>query len=308
MTRRWTLAMLAAVLVAAPLPAQGRRHGEEDEYRTRIDTTVSLSKGGSVDLSLISGAINVTGSSRSDVRVKAYSERGVLQLDASPSRLVLSVRSDRGSMGDTRYDLQVPVGTRVLARSVSGDIAVRGVKAEVEAHSVSGQVQITQASSRVSFESVSGNVTASRIDGSLRGNAVSGDISVDGVAGEVDVETVSGEIRLHGARSKFVRAETVSGGIEYSGSADADGRYEFHSHSGDLRLTLPRDAGASFSTETFSGTVDCDCEMTLKPTEGTHDRPRRMQFQIGKGGARFTVETFSGDIIIQRGASREQED
>jgi Putative adhesin len=307
MTRSWMLPTLAALLVAAPLSAQ-RRHGEEDEYRTQIDTVVSLARGGSVDLSLISGAIIVTGSSRSNVRIKAYSERGLLELDTSPSRIVLSVHSDHGSMGDTRYDLQVPVGTRVLTRSVSGDIAVRDVKAEVEAHSVSGEIQIAQASNRVTVESVSGGVTASRINGSLRGNAVSGEFTADGVVGEVDVETVSGEIRLSGVRSKFVRAETVSGDIQYSGSADADGRYEFHAHSGDLRLTLPKDAGASFSTETFSGTVDCDCEMTLKPTEGTHDRPRRIQFQIGKGGARITAETFSGDIIIERGPSREQED
>jgi DUF4097 and DUF4098 domain-containing protein YvlB len=308
MTRSWKLSMFAVLLVVAPLSAQGRRHRGEDEYRTQIDTTLSLTRGGSVDLSLISGEITVSGSSRSDVRVKAYSEHGLLELDASPSRIALSVHSERGSIGDTRYDVQVPVGTRVLTRSVSGDISVRDVKGEVEAHSVSGEIQIAQASNRVGFQSVSGNVTASRIDGSLRGNVVSGDLTVDGVAGEVDVETVSGTVALRGVRSKFVRAETVSGDVEYSGNADADGRYEFHSHSGDLRLTLPRDAGASFSTETFSGSVDCDCEMTLMPGEGTHDRPRRIQFQIGKGGARFTAETFSGDIIIERGASRGRED
>jgi DUF4097 and DUF4098 domain-containing protein YvlB len=128
------------------------------------------------------------------------------------------------------------------------------------------------------------------------------------VAGEVDVETVSGTIALSGVRSKFVRAETVSGDVEYSGNADADGRYEFHSHSGDLRLTLPRDAGASFSAETFSGEVECDCEMTPMPGEASRERPRHMRFQLGKGGARFTTETFIGDIIIERGASRERED
>jgi DUF4097 and DUF4098 domain-containing protein YvlB len=97
-----------------------------------------------------------------------------------------------------------------------------------------------------------------------------------------------------------VRAKTTSGGILYDGTIDAAGRYELSSHSGDLKLRVPRDASAQLTVSTWSGAIDSDFPITLKP--GEHGigvtRSKRFVFAIGGGGARITAETFSGDITI----------
>jgi DUF4097 and DUF4098 domain-containing protein YvlB len=319
------LAFLALV-VAMPATAQNprererererREHADRDydedddsqEYRTVIDTTVAFNARGTIDLSLVSGEIRVTGWSQNQVKLHATSERGMLQFDYAPSRLSLDVRSQRGRMGDTRYTLSVPVGARVLMRSISGEIYARDVKGEVEARSVSGDIELVDAL-RTTFESVSGEVTITRVAGNLRGNAVSGGLTIRDVAGDVDVETVSGDIQLLDVRSKFVRTETVSGSVEYQGTTDDGGRYEFHAHSGDVRLSLGDNVGATFDVETFSGTIDSAFPITLQPGDypGGNGRPKRFTFKVGNGGARITTETFSGDIEIDkgRGASRD---
>ncbi|MGH7717317.1 MAG: DUF4097 family beta strand repeat-containing protein [Gemmatimonadaceae bacterium] len=300
-------AMLGAVmLIATPLAAQRDRERDRDrdeEYRSRIDTTVALDRGGTVDLSLVAGEIRVTGWNRDQVRVNATSERGILRFDATRSRVSLEVRSERGRGGDTRYEVSVPAGTRVLMRSVSGELSATGVNGEIEAHTVSGDIDIADATNRAEFESVSGEVTVARVRGDLRGNAVSGSITVQSVTGEVDVETVSGEVSLTGLQSRFVRAASVSGEVEFDGTIDPAGRYEFNSHSGEVRLVLQGDVNATVSVETFSGSIDSAFPMTLEPGAigGQH---KRFQFRIGNGGARISAESFSGGIDIERGSSR----
>ncbi len=88
---------------------------------------------------------------------------------------------------------------------------------------------------------------------------------------------------------------------------DPKGRYEFNSHSGDIRIAVPG-GGATLDVQTFSGDVDSDFPMTLQPGSRSGGRGKGMQFTIGGGGARITAQTFSGDITIQRasGASREE--
>ncbi|HEX6537292.1 MAG TPA: DUF4097 family beta strand repeat-containing protein [Gemmatimonadaceae bacterium] len=304
MVRRLTIAALGMLVAAAPLAAQNEGFRDDDEFRSRIDTTVSLARDGTVDLSLVSGTIRVTSWDRDQVKVSATSERGILRFDASPSRVTLAVRSEHGELGDTRYEVTIPATARVISRSVSGDIDSRG-GSEVEAHSVSGDITLADASGRARIETVSGTVNARHVGGGLRVDAVSGDLTLADITGDVDVQTVSGEIELAGVRSSYVHTETVSGDTRFAGTLDPKGRYDFHSHSGDIRIAIPA-VGAAFDVETFSGDVDSDYPMTLSPGGG-HDG-KRMEFTINGGGARVTAETFSGDVTIERASGARRED
>ena len=300
---RYFITALGALAIAAlPAGAQDRdRDQERSDLTSKVDTTVTLSKGGTVDLSLISGEIVVTASSSNQVRIHATSERGVLQFSASADRVSLNVRSQRGHMGETRYEVSAPVGARLVLKAVSGDISSHGVNGEIEAGTVSGDLQISDAKGDISLEAVSGDITAEKLNGAVRVNSVSGDVSLTGVIGPLEVETVSGELKLDGISSKSVRTETVSGELEYDGSLDADGRYEFHSQSGDVRLRVPSNAGATVRVETFSGSVESDFPMTMQPGDhGMGGRPKRLEFTFNGGGARLTVESFSGDITIEK--------
>ena len=100
--------------------------------------------------------------------------------------------------------------------------------------------------------------------------------------------------------SRSVTASTVSGEVDYDGTIDANGRYEFHSHSGDVRLEIPETSGAQFQIETFSGSLDTEFPLTLQPGQRSSSRPRRYEFKLGDGSARVTAESFSGDIVLVR--------
>jgi DUF4097 and DUF4098 domain-containing protein YvlB len=294
--------------MSVPTSARGQ---DEVQIRgvTRVDTTVRLDRGGAVDLSLISGKIRVTGWDRPDVRISASIESGRLYFDANSSRVSLRVedsdddgrRSHRhNNVGEAQYDVSVPRGSRLILEAVSGDVIARGSQGEIEARSVSGDVDVSDGVRAVSAEAVSGSVHAARVNGNLQTETVSGELRAENVTGNVEASSVSGDIRLIGVQSKDVRTETVSGEITYTGSIEPSGRYNFESHSGTIRLNIPRGSGAQFSVETFSGGLSTDVPVTIPP--GSRRREGRMDFTIGDGRAKVTANTFSGEIVINTGS------
>jgi hypothetical protein len=306
MSAPWRLAATLGLLVALPLQAQHHeRRSAADEFNnmgSRIDTTVALGRGGIVDLSSFNGDITVGTWDRDEVKIHATS-RGHLRLENSSTRVSLVEDPYHGDYDDEDdhmgYEVTLPKSARLLTRSVSGDIKLRDMT-DVEAHSVSGDVEVSNIANRAVVETVSGDVTATKIGAGLRANSVSGDIHATGITGEVAGQSVSGDIVLEDVTSSFVRTETVSGEIHFSGPVDTKGRYEFHSHSGDIDLAFASGgSNATLDVETYSGDLDSGCEMTLQPGGAGSRMGKRGTFTLGAGGgAHFSIQTFSGDVHI----------
>ncbi len=275
--------------------------------RQRVDTTFAFDPTGSVSLSLVSGEIRVIAGATNEIRIIATLERGRLETSFSRSRVTIEARSIANRLGAGRYEVTVPVGTRVHAGSVSGDITIRGTKAEVEANTVSGEVVVEEASQVIDIGSVSGNIDLRSLDGRIDVSSVSAEVRVEDVTGELEATTVSANIDIRRGRLRALRTESVSGTLTYDGSFANDGIYRFNSHSGSLYFALPANAGAYLELETWSGNISSDFPLTLQPDGNLGRRARRMQFTIGAGGARISAETFSGNITIRRLAARPQE-
>src|SRR5256885_6691293 len=60
------------------------------------------------------------------------------------------------------------------------------------------------------------------------------------------------------------------------------GRYELFSHSGDVRLTVPRETSAQLTVRTWSGGVDSEFPVTLKPGEHSIGSARSEERRVGK--------------------------
>ena len=304
----WRLATLAFFVVAVPLQAQHRdkkSHGDyNDDAEFTLDTTVAFSRSGSVDLQSFSGDITIAAWDRDEVKIHAKSRNG-FHFDSSPSRVSLTENpGDHEDHVDTGrsygFELSVPRSARLVMRSISGDITVRDVS-DVEAHSVSGDLNATNIASHAELETVSGDLSVTNASAGLHASTVSGDIQARKITGEVSAQSVSGDLVLQDVTSSFVRSETVSGEVHFTGPVDPKGRYEFHSHSGDVDLDLTGGAGdATLEVETYSGDLETGCAMTLQPG-GRGDRMgKRGTLTMGNGGgAHFVLKTFSGDVHIR---------
>lgn len=292
--------MVAAVL----LGAAGRADAQRTGYRERVDTTVALDRGGTVNVSVYSGRVNVIGGSGSRVRVQGMVDRGEMVVRERMSSVSISVEPGGHRGGNADLDITVPVGSQVILEGFSAPFSIRGVKGVAKVESLSGSIRIVDAVGNVTAETVSGSIEVAQVEGDVRAEAVSGRVDLSDVHGDIVTESVSGSIRMTGARSKSVRAETVSGSVSYDGTFDPAGNYIFKSHSGRITLAMPADAGATVGLETFSGSVDSDFPVTLESGATRRGHESKFEFRIGNGRSRIVVETFSGDIRIQRGTGR----
>lgn len=294
------VALLGASIAipATTAAAQRRRTSSNDrQYRSRIDTTIAFDKSGMVTINAGAGDVIVTAGAANQIHVRAVSDDDDIRLDATRTSIELST-ARRGN--DSRFEVTVPVGVRVFAKSQSGDISVRGTHGEVQVQSQSGDVKVEDVNGRLEVRSFSGEVIASNVLGDVDVATQSGDLTLSEVRGNIEVANTSGDIMMRGAASKLVRAKTTSGDVTYEGTIDPAGRYDLTSHSGDIRLRVPRDAGAQLSVSTWSGEINSDFPITLKP--GEHgigsSNAKRFTFEIGSGSARITAETFSGDVTV----------
>jgi len=298
-----TLVLLALSVAVSATAAQAQRRPvrvtttNSRDYRSRLDTTVAFDKNGTITISAGSGDVVVTATSANQLRVRAESEGDDIRFDASRGNVELST-ARRGS--DGRFEISVPIGARVVAKSQSGDVSIRGTHGEVQVTAQSGDVRIDDVNGRLDVQSFSGEVVAGNITGDVDIRTQSGDLTLTDVRGNIEISNTSGDILMRGVTAKSVRAKTTSGDVTYDGTIDPNGRYELTSHSGDVRLRVPRDASAQLTVSTWNGEINSDFPMTLKP--GDHaigsSNSKRFTFAIGGGAARISAETFSGDVTV----------
>ena len=264
-----------------------RDREREQERRLRdaagaLDTTVAFDTRGTITVTCPQGAVIVIGSDRNEIKVRARTENGAIRFTSNGMRATLEPASGRGC-NDGRFEVTVPVGARVSARSWSGSVSAKGVHGDLETRTQSADIDIRDAG-RVDVESLSGDVT------------------IQGVNGESQIHTVSGDIDLRDVVAKQIRTHTTSGDVSFTGQILPDGRYEYNTHSGEIRLALPGDVGAQLSIGTFSGGIESDFPITLQ-ADRTHEN-KRLSFTLGQGSARIIAETFSGDITLTSSGRR----
>ena len=275
------------------------RRERERETAAALDTTVTFDARGSVNISCPGGDVKVTGTDRNQIVVHARTERGPIRFTSNGSTARIEPASGRGC-NDANFEVSVPAGVHLTAGTWSGSLTVRGVHGEIEAHAQSGDVEVYDAGDRLDVETLSGDVTVKGVRGDASLHTLSGDVTLDRAASAVEVETVSGDIELGSMASRQVRTNSTSGDLTFSGTIVDGGRYEFQTHSGQLRLELPANVGAQLSLSTFSGEIDSAFPITL--IAGEHGigaaQAKKMNFSLGKGTARIIAETFSGDVTL----------
>ena len=330
----------AAVTLRGIIAEDGPRAGWLERYTEarqgpeqieKVSQTYKVGDGASLDLSHLAGDIRVTGGSGNEIKIDAT--KRVRHRDPEQARRLLeALRVDvhnfnnrvevrtiyprRGQPGfmsgnnisaSVDYVIAVPAGASVSLKSISGDISVSNVKGEVRAETVSGSVNVNATPNLSIAKTISGDVTAQNIGAqtTLVLSTISGSVLGTGLkVRALEAGSVSGNVRLIGSEVERLEAKSVSGNIEFDAPLSKGGRYEFTSHSGDVRVTISGNAGFELDADTFSGSVRSDLPVTLR-TMGRSEENRRgskraIRGSYGDGGAFLTVRSHSGSVVITK--------
>lgn len=261
-----------------------------------VDEAKAASSDGVVSIENIAGSIVVIGWNKKEVKVTGTLGKNiedlVFEVDGDETEIAVDYPEHGRNTGDAHLEIHVPEKSAVNIETVSADIDVSKVKGKLELQSVSGSIEVTDEPSELEAESVSGTVTVSVNSSEISVAGVSGSIDITGNIKRIEAATVSGSIEISSENTERIEAESVSGSIEYNGDFAKNGTYSFDSFSGTTELILPGNTDADFDFETFSGSVDND----FNGNGGGKSR----SFTIGSGGAKVSVETFSGTLKIRK--------
>ena len=248
---------------------------------TPVDQTKPAKPDGRVKVETVAGSITVTGWDKAEVRVQGtlgdQMEPLVFEVTDGTTRIEAEPKKNARGDGSAHLQVWVPKGSSVEAAGVSADVAAKGISGSVEVGSVSGDVK------------------ASGISGELVAECVSGGVEVEASGRSLRCETVSGRLQVTGGSPERVQLQSVSGGINYTGSLARTGQLTAETVSGDVELALPSSFSADFDVSTFSGAIRSDLST---PANVQEEGPvgKKAAFTTGSGDAHVKVETFSGSV------------
>src|SRR5271170_4133090 len=182
-------------------------------HASDFEREVGVQPKGVVDISNVSGSIEVSAWDRPEVSVRAELGRGVDHVDVSTegTRTTIKVVLPSGhSMGSGEAELHVS--------AVSADVTTSGVQGVQRLSAVSGDVDVEIAGSDFELKTVSGDV---KVKGHgqparLHLNTVSGDVHLEHGAGDFEASTVSGTLVVSLDSATSVRAHTTSGDLRFN--------------------------------------------------------------------------------------------
>jgi hypothetical protein len=265
MQRRKTaiFALLLALVIAAPAAAQGNRDRDRDRDQDR-DRGPRETENVDRTLTLAPGGT---------LRLKTFSGRVVINGTSGNQVVIKAVRrATRERLNDIK--LEIAQNGNVIDIDANHRVVERRNDNVVETDfdiQVPNQVKLD-------LRTFSAPITVTNVNG---------DVVVEGFSSEIQLTDVSGPKRV----------KTFSGEVRVQANAWNDGDdMNVNTFSGDVVLRLPATARGDIVFDSFSGSFNSDLPVTLS---SSNKRSFRGSLN-GGGNTDFRLNTFSGDVRIQR--------
>jgi DUF4097 and DUF4098 domain-containing protein YvlB len=267
-----------------------------------FDRQVPAQPRGVVEISNVSGGIEVSGWDRAEVSVHAELLAGVegVEVSSEGGHTSIKVRTPAFSgHGGARLQVKIPKDSELNVSAVSADVSTSGVLGVQRLSTISGKITAEIAGADVELKAVSGSVQVKGRGQSarLRASTVSGDVHLEHAGGDIEAGTVNGALiaSLDGARS--VRVRTTSGDIRLDGSLAHGATLEAGSISGTLTVRIVADGGFAYEVSSFSGDIS-DCFNASPERISKYGPGTRLTGSRGEGMGHVRLKTMSGNVEL----------
>jgi DUF4097 and DUF4098 domain-containing protein YvlB len=290
-----TATILSASLIALAVSAA--------VHAGTFERSVAADARGIVDISNVSGKVEVTGWDQPQVAVHAEYGSGVERVDVTTEQgrtIIKVIRPEGAHWGhnaDAELRVQIPKDSELDVSAVSADVRSTGVDGVQRLNAVSGDIEAQLGSADFDAKTVSGDI---KLEGHgaqarLHLSSVSGDVTLKRGGGDIEAGTVSGELKLDADSVSGVRARTTSGDLHFSGKLANDGKFDASTVSGDLDVKARSDGGYSYEITTFSGDIT-NCFNA--PVEKKSLPGHTLQGSRGTGSGSVRLKAMSGDVQL----------
>jgi hypothetical protein len=253
----------------------------------------------------VAGDLRIVASDRADtvVDVRPGDETNATDIETAGQTLVeytnghlivkapkLRLRSLLGRGAAIRVTVELPSGSRLVAKAGSADFICEGRLGESRIRTGAGDVLLTQSVGHTVVETANGDVRVHEIDGTAVVMSANGDIAVGDVSGDLRLSTANGSISVDRALAT-VAAKTANGDVRIG--EVVRGSVVLETANGELEVGVREGTAAWLDVHTHGGTVRCSLEGADGPAPSDDTVEVR-------------ARTHSGDIVVRRSSPREQ--
>jgi len=273
---------------------------------TNFERRLAVDPHGTVEITNVSGKIDVRGWDRSEVEVRGDVGSGVQRVDVTTDHGRTDVRviapNHAGGGIDTDLHIRVPHDSQLEISTVTAEVEIAEVEGAQMLRSVSGTIKSEIYEKNAEIKTVSGDVVVRghRKDTSMHITTISGNIRIDRAAGDLDATTVSGDMTVRLDPSRNVRVRTTSGDLGFEGRLAKGASLNAETVSGDLTVRAIPEAGIVYEVGTFSGDIK-DCMGVEAERVSRYAPGKRLTGSQGAAGpdeSQVRLKTMSGDVEL----------
>ena len=286
----------AAAVLLCTLIAQAQPPSEAKQSRApQTDQSVPVSHGARLAIDNYAGEVVIHAWDKDAVRVQArHNARAKVTIRTESNIVTIGA----GSNGSVDYEINAPAWMPVTVEGQFDFVTIEGVQAEVSVSTVRGDI-VLKGVGPATAKTIEGAIEVDGARGRITLSSVNEDVKVTGGTGEIAADTTNGSITLAHVQSSSVEITSVNGDVSYDGTFADKGHYSFSTHNGDITMTVPATANATFNVRTYSG--EFSTSLTVKgPDTSTVRRGKRVSYTLGNGSAEIELESFGGDIRLRR--------
>lgn len=286
-----------SILAVALLGVSAAGHASDHDS----DQTVAADPQGVVEVSDFGGRVEVSGWDQPQVSVHTSSSEDVtnVEVHSHHGRTTIKVRLHGFfSGGDADLKINIPRASELDVTTVSADVISNGVLGAQRLKTVSGRIR-ADISADVEAKTVSGDVTLRGVGKpeALHASSISGSIRLEHGAGDVEATTVSGVLDVELEPGRLIRARTTSGPMYIRGKLAKDAALDLQTVSGNIRLHAGVEGGLDYEVSTFSGSIR-NCFNAHAERTNQYGPGQRLVGTLGNGGAHAWLKTMSGGIDL----------
>jgi DUF4097 and DUF4098 domain-containing protein YvlB len=290
-----TAALLSALLAQAPADARQGRAPQTDQ-------TVPAPRGTRLMIDNMAGEVVVHAWDKDAVRVQArHAGRDKVNVRTGTNTITVDVDSVNGHAGSVDYEITAPAWMPIKVEGQYDFVSVDGIQGELSIETVRGDIVLKNVGSATA-KTIEGEIQVEGARGKLTVSSVNEDIKISGASGEIVADTTNGGVTMTRMESSSVEVATVNGDVVYEGTLADHGHYSFTNHNGDIEMSVPDSANATFGIRTYNG--EFSPSLPLKgPDASQVRRGKHVSYTLGNGSADVELESFDGEIRLRRAAT-----
>ncbi|HTL19622.1 MAG TPA: DUF4097 family beta strand repeat-containing protein [Steroidobacteraceae bacterium] len=292
---------IALRLTVALLPLLAGTTATASSDKT-FDRQVPAQPRGVVEISNVSGSIEVSGWERNEVSVHAELDAGVERVDVSSdgSRTTIKVVLPHvSSQGDeARLQVKIPKASELNISAVNAEVISNGVLGVQRVNAVSGNITAELDGADVELKTVSGDLRLKGhgLPARLHLSTVSGNVQLERGGGDVEVSTVNGTLSLSLDSARSVHARTTAGDVRLEGKLARGATLEATTVNGDVNVRASAEGGYGYEVSSFTGDIT-DC-FNASAEHSKYGPGSRLEGTRGEGAGHVRLKTMSGDVQL----------